>query len=186
MRPYLSLLWNTREGTSFKGSFPASGFCPLQSGVGDPGVWSLWKCNWAHIQRAWTAARPQRMLSVSTLKPLLWGGHRGVPTAFPVPSSGAQGNLSVSSLRAVGSEAGIIPSTSQNRGAEKWRWVSSWVLPRRCQIRLHGSVSVTWVQGGSRFGFWDRFSECYLGKGVSSCLVVIKIKLRSDRENEWF
>lgn len=91
MRPHLSLLWTTGEGTSFKDSFPTLGFCPLQSRVGDPGVWSLWKCNWACIQRAWTAARPQRMLSVSTLKPLLWGGHRGVPTALPVPSSGAQG-----------------------------------------------------------------------------------------------
>lgn len=188
MRPYLSLLWTTREGTSFKGSFPASGFCPLQSRVGDPGVWSLWKCNWACIQHAWTAARPQRMPSVSTLKPLLWGGQGGVPTAFPVPSSGVQGwrFLSESHGEWGRDHSELEDGTSQNQGAEKWRWVGSLVLSRRCQLWLHRSVSVTWMLGGSRFGFWDRFSECYLGKGVPSCLEVTKIKLRSDRENEWF
>lgn len=31
MRPHLSLLWITREGTSFKDCFPGWGFCPVQS-----------------------------------------------------------------------------------------------------------------------------------------------------------
>lgn len=134
MRPYLSLLWTTRKGTSFKGSFPALGFCRLQSRVGGPGVWSLWKHNWAWIQRAWMAAQPQRMLSVSTLKPLLWGGHRAVPTAFPVPS--AQGPRDGTSwLRATGTEAGIIPS---------WR-----MAPPRTRGQRNGGGWALWCSPGN-------------------------------------
>lgn len=88
-------------------------------------------------------------------------------------------------LRAVGSEAGIIPSWrmapprsrgQRNRGG----WVL-WCSPGDASSHCTG-VSLSF---GCRFGFWDRFSECYLGKGVPSCLEVTKINSRSDRENEW-
>lgn len=95
----------------------------------------------------------------------------------------------VSWVRAMGSGAGIIPS---------WR-----MAPPRTRGQRSGGGWVLWCSPGDAssdctgvslsLGCWeaaglasDRFSECNLGKGVPSCLEVTKIKLRSDRENEWF
>lgn len=146
MRPYLSLLWTTREGTSFKGSFSALGFCPLQSGVGDPGVGD--PCGSA------------TELASNVLGQL--PGHSGCFQSAPLnhcygeatevsPQHSlcpAQGWHSLTESRGEWGRdhSQLEDGTSQSQGAEKWRWVGSVVLPRRCQFPLHRSVSVLWVQ----------------------------------------